>query len=361
MISLTHVTLMKRAIRFGQRYARKGRGQPFVVFYFLPVLPPHKAIAYFAKMEAVDVTKFIHHENETFALYLPFAPLLTPALKSALQTMNLSHIAVGVKHPEVKDDWETFAKAHQIAFITGVAEAEARQFNEVFLYQHHNKRPFVALSYGMSVDGKIATKTGDSRYISGPQTRVFVHQLRDYYQAILVGINTVRIDHPKLTARLSGRQALDPDKIVLDSHLSMALDEPVITSSRNARTIVVTLKGQDEHKKVALQKLGVLVIETEASHGRIDLVDALNKLYALGIDSIFVEGGSTVHYSFIEANLFNLIYAYISPIIIGGKTAPSAVGGEGFAYLKEAASIHFEKIHRLGSDIVVVMRPAKKG
>ena len=213
----------------------------------------------------------------------------------------------------------------------------------------------------MSIDGKIATKTGDSRYISGPQARALVHKLRDRYQAILVGINTVRVDHPRLTARLRGKVALDPIRVVLDSRLSIALDEPILHLDSKAKTIIVALKNVDLAKKQALLDLGAIVLEVEEEQGHVSLVDTIAKLYELGIDSIFVEGGATIHFAFISQNLFNIIYAYISPIIIGGITSPSAVGGEGFAYLKDATNVEFSATKRLGRDIVMTMRPLKKG
>lgn len=354
-------TTMKKAIRFGQRFAHKGHGQPFVVFYFVSNDKTHKPFRFFTSNEGLDTHQVSALSDGNYTLYMPFAPKLSDELRRALVAIHLNKIVIGIFESEVEHSWRGFSSETNLSLIEDVLINECCTFNEVYLYQSQYKKPFVALSFGMSVDGKIATRTGDSRYISGSDTRQYVHQLRDYYQAILVGINTVRIDHPKLTARLKGRHALDPDKIILDSHLSISLDEPVFTSSKSARTIIVTLKNSDNQKKKALINLGATIVEVDEKDGRIDLHDALDKLYLLGIDSIFVEGGSTVHYSFIKERLFNVIYAYISPIIIGGKTAPSAVGGEGFDTLKESAYVDFHNIRRLGSDIVVTMRPAKKG
>lgn len=354
-------TTMKKAIRFGQRFAHKGHGQPFVVFYFVSDDQTQKPIRFFTSNQRLDTHQLSTLIDGDYTLFMPFAPKLSDELSRVLSAIHIDNIVIGIYDLKASKAWRDFSNQYNISLIEDVLMTECCAFNEVYLYQSQQKKPFVALSFGMSVDGKIATRTGDSRYISGPDTRQYVHQLRDYYQAILVGINTVRIDHPKLTARLKGRHALDPDKIILDSHLSISLDEPLFTLSKSARTIIVTLKNCDNKKKETLLHLGVTIVEVDEKDGRINLHDALEKLYRLGIDSVFVEGGSTVHYSFIKEGLFNVIYAYISPVIIGGKTAPSAVGGEGFNTLKESTYVDFHNIRRLGSDIVVTMRPAKKG
>lgn len=352
---------MQKAISFGNKYARKGRKNPFVVCYFVSVNSPQKGKGFFFHDTSITLANGLLDKDETYDLYLPYAPTLTASLSSELLQYRFHHIYVGADNLVHPQQWSSFALAHQIDYHQEIALEKCLEFNQVYLYHQVNKLPFIALSFGMSIDGKIATHTGDSRYISGPKTRTFVHQLRDRYQAILVGINTVRIDHPKLTARLAGKGALDPDKIILDSHLSISLDEPVLTSSKIGRTFIVTLVGQDMTKKQALEKLGVTIIEVQEDRGQVNIHQALSKLYDLGIDSIFVEGGSTIHFSFIEKGLFQYIYAYISPIIIGGKLAPSAVGGSGFAYLRDSALVDFYKIKRLGEDILVEMRPKKKG
>jgi diaminohydroxyphosphoribosylaminopyrimidine deaminase/5-amino-6-(5-phosphoribosylamino)uracil reductase len=209
----------------------------------------------------------------------------------------------------------------------------------------------------MSLDGKIATKTGDSKYISGSSSRMFVHRLRHRHQAILVGINTILIDHPHLTTRLVGKQGKDAHRIILDSSLKISPDEPVITQSSTAKTIVVTRKDSDPDKKARLIEKGVSLIEIEDPSHPLNLHEMLKKVKVLGIDSILVEGGSTVHFSFIEAHLFQRLFASISPLIIGGDTAKSAVGGTGFSWLRDAMKLKFVKLHHAGNDLIIEAIP----
>jgi diaminohydroxyphosphoribosylaminopyrimidine deaminase / 5-amino-6-(5-phosphoribosylamino)uracil reductase len=223
-----------------------------------------------------------------------------------------------------------------------------------------SKIPYVTLSFGMSLDGKIATKTGDSKYISGSESRQFVHRLRHIHDAILVGINTVMIDHPSLTTRLEGFQGKDAHRILLDSTLKINLDERIIAQKSSANTIVVTRVSSDAIKKAALRSLGVIVVEIEDPSAPLNLHEALRKIKSLGINSILVEGGSTVHFSFIKSGLFKRLYATVSPIIIGGDLAKSAVGGEGFPTLLESARLDFIKCEKVGPDYILEAIPKNR-
>jgi len=350
---------MKKAVKLALKCARKGGGKPFVPFYFVAGSKAANAKSYFFIGEDYNNANFLDLENGRYDLYLPYEPSSGLFLHQLLKTINIAKIIIGVDNLEMPGVFESETKTFNIEIIRGVANYETKQLNEVFICNFTHNKPYIVLSFGMSLDGKIATKTGDSRYISSPESRVLVHKLRDRYDAILVGINTIRVDHPRLTARLKNKKALDPIRIVLDSHLSIDLEEPVIHLS-SAKTLIVTLKNSNNAKKQALEQIGVEVIEVEEQDGKVSLDEALTELYKRGINSIFVEGGSTVHFSFISQQLFNKIYAYISPLIIGGVSAPSAVGGEGFDYLKDAAQLEFTSYKRLGKDLVVMLSQARK-
>lgn len=218
--------------------------------------------------------------------------------------------------------------------------------------------PFVTLSFAMSLDGKIATNTGDSKYISGPQSSAFVHRLRDRHDGILVGINTVIADHPRLTTRLPNGKGHDAARIILDSQLRIPLDEPLLHLVSTARTIVICRKDADPARKVALERLDVVVIGIPDPHSPEGLREALIRLKGIGIRSILVEGGGTVHFSFIEQRLFDLVFVTIAPIVIGGETAKPAVGGRGFATIAEAAQLCFVRRIKAGADIILEAVPA---
>ncbi|MDP2426011.1 MAG: RibD family protein [bacterium] len=228
-------------------------------------------------------------------------------------------------------------------------------------YNERTSLPYIRLSFGMSLDGKIATYTGDSKYISGPESRQFVHRLRHNSDAILVGINTILIDHPSLTTRLTNQVGKDAHRIILDSTCRIDPYEPLLLQTSNARTIVVTKLNSHPQKISALRKQGILVLEIECTSSTLPLLEVLSQLYQMGIRSILVEGGSTVHFSFIRDHLFQELYATISPLIIGGEQAKGAVGGQGFQTLNESMKLHIKSIKHVGKDYIIHAIPDIKG
>lgn len=218
--------------------------------------------------------------------------------------------------------------------------------------------PFVTLSFAMSLDGKIATHTGNSKSISGPRSTAFVHRLRDRHDGILVGINTVIADHPRLTTRLPNGKGHDATRILLDSQLRIPLDEPLLRPASTAGTIIICRTDADPERKAALERLGVTVIGIADPHSPEGLRAALIRLKEMGIRSILVEGGGTVHFSFIEQRLFDRIFVTIAPMVIGGDTAKPAVGGRGFPTIAEAARLRFVRRIHAGADLILEAVPA---
>lgn len=224
---------------------------------------------------------------------------------------------------------------------------------QVDTYIKQSNLPYVSLSYAMSADGKIATKTGDSKYISGKESLAFVHELRNMHDAILVGINTVLLDNPSLTTRFISGKRKDPIRIVLDTNLRIPLTSQILHLTSDAKTIIVTSNQADTTKIKQIETLGHQVIICKTKNGTLDLKDVLISLFNLQIKSILVEGGSLVHYSFIKENLVCSIYATIAPLIIGGTQAKGPVGGEGFATLQNSKKLSLVNSMLLGDDIVL--------
>jgi len=224
-------------------------------------------------------------------------------------------------------------------------------------FSRKHKKLYIFNSFGMSLDGKIATYTGDSKYISNSISRQMVHSLRDYADGILVGINTIEIDHPLLTTRLDNKKGKDANRVILDNALRISLDEPILKLDSPARTYIITLRGNSKSKIKALTKLGAVVVEVKAKDKQIDLNDMAIKLYQLGFKKLLVEGGSTVHFSFYQEKLTQYSFVTISPLIIGGASAKTAVGGQGFAKLKDAIKLNAFQVYNYGSDIVLTSKP----
>ncbi len=238
-----------------------------------------------------------------------------------------------------------------IEVVEGVLEKEARRLNEVFVKYVTRRLPFIVLKAAISLDGKIAAHTGDSRWITGPESREYGHRLRDTYDAILVGAGTVRKDNPSLTTRLpeGGR---DPVRIVLDSRGSISPSSRVIQQDSDAPTIVaVTGRARDADLQ-ALEDAGAIVI-VAGDGPRVDLQLLMRELVQREITSVLVEGGGEVHASFLAEGLPDKLVWFIAPKIIGGTGAPGPVGGSGIERMAEAPVLEELVVKRLGPDICV--------
>jgi riboflavin-specific deaminase-like protein len=216
--------------------------------------------------------------------------------------------------------------------------------------------PRVTLSYAQSLDGRIATATGDSRWISGPATLRLAHRLRARNQALLVGIGTVLRDDPRLTCRLPGRRARSPARVVLDSGLRLPPDSRLARGAGELPTLVFTVAGGSDDparasRRAALEALGVRVVEGRAdAAGRVELRWALGRLAALGYASLFVEGGAGVITSFLRQHLVHRLLVVVAPLLIG--TGVQAVGDLGVARLGEALRPRRCRLRRCGAERV---------
>ena len=233
----------------------------------------------------------------------------------------------------------------------GILENITKKQNEIFFHFVKTKTPFVAIKYAMTLDGKIATSTGDSKWITNEQSRKFVHELRNKYSAILVGINTVLKDNPRLNTRLD-RPARDPIRIILDPHLKIPYDSYVVTTAKVQTTYVVTLVNPKNEKIRELQEFGVKFIY-QNNTSEIDLNDLMINLGKLGIDSVLVEGGSATHGKLLTSKVAHKVYAFIAPKLIGGSDALSPIGGKGVELMKDAVLLADQEVTRFGEDVLI--------
>ena len=228
---------------------------------------------------------------------------------------------------------------------------ELRWQNRVFLHYITTKRPWVVLKYAMTLDGKICTRTGDSQWISGPESRHRVHQLRRSLSAILCGIGTVLADDPMLNVRLEeDPEARNPIRLVLDHHLRLPLDSQLVQTVRQIPVIAVHGKDAPQERIAVLQAAGVQTWQC-------DTLDALmQRLGEEHIDSLFVEGGGTVNDSFLQAHLINEVYAFIAPKLVGGAEAKTPIEGLGVDKLSESLKLKTVEVETLGEDMVIHTR-----
>jgi len=229
---------------------------------------------------------------------------------------------------------------------TGILEEEALKLNERFFKYIKYKSPFIALKIASSLDGKIATYSGDSKWISNTKSRAFAHQLRLQYAAILVGINTVLADDPQLNVRLKNKKTKNPLRIVLDSKLQIPLNAKILNTSLAPTWIATTLKKASDKSKL-LESQGIRVLFCPEKEGQIDLHFLIKKLGEEEMDSLLVEGGGTVNFSFAKAKLVDKVYAFIAPKLIGGNKAKTGMEGVGFEKLSDVVqlkNIHYKKL-----------------
>ncbi|MCM8794844.1 MAG: bifunctional diaminohydroxyphosphoribosylaminopyrimidine deaminase/5-amino-6-(5-phosphoribosylamino)uracil reductase RibD [Candidatus Omnitrophica bacterium] len=253
-------------------------------------------------------------------------------------------------NPKVAGKGIRALKAAGIKVSTGLLESQARFLNEIFVTWMKKKRPFVTVKIAQSLDGKIAARSGDSRWISSPASREWVHHLRAGTDAILVGVETVLKDDPRLTVRLNGG-GKQPVKIVLDSRLRTSAKARIFTSK--APVIIATTSAASKEKEKKLQHAGAQVIRFPAQKGRVPLKPLLRRLAAMEISHLLIEGGGEVIASAFQARAVDRIFCLIAPTIIGGRSAPTSVGGEGIPSLKRAYALEKMTVRPLGPDLLV--------
>ncbi|MDD7305889.1 MAG: bifunctional diaminohydroxyphosphoribosylaminopyrimidine deaminase/5-amino-6-(5-phosphoribosylamino)uracil reductase RibD [Peptoniphilaceae bacterium] len=227
----------------------------------------------------------------------------------------------------------------------GLLEDQGRKLNEIFFYNMKYGKIFIALKYAMTLDGKIATENGDSKRISCEKSRTYVHQLRSRYDAILVGKNTVEKDDPQLTSRIDG--GVDPIRVILDTNFSLDKDKKIFNLKSDKKTYIATISDKNR------PEIKAEVIRCKEDKGKIDLEDLCQKLYQRNIRSLLVEGGASVNNSFLEANLINKIYAFISPQIISGYKSKAPFFGLGVNKIKDSYKFKLTDVKRYDEDVLI--------
>jgi len=279
----------------------------------------------------------------------------TPSCAERIIAAGIRRVIIATRDPNplVGGKGVERLRAAGIEVVEGVLAEEARELNEIFFHWIRTGRPFVALKLAMSLDGKIATRTGDSRWITGPEARRRAHELRRRHAAVLVGVNTVLADDPRLTVReVEGPQPL---RIVLDSRGRIPLSARVL--SGEAGTVIAAGEGMPPDKLEALRDKGAEVWRLPAAAGRVDIAALLARLGERGVDSVLVEGGGEVAWSFLSRGLVHKLYLFYGPVVIGGREAIPAVGGEGVPQLAAAPRFRFGTVERLGADLLVTAYP----
>ena len=275
-----------------------------------------------------------------------------PPCTDAILAAGIARVVVGSGDPNplVAGKGLAVLREHGVRVDTGVLKGACDALNRVFFHYIRTRRPYVVLKYAMTLDGKTATRTGASRWITGEAARRRVHEDRNRYAAILVGIGTVLADDPLLTCRVEGGR--DPLRVVCDSALRLPLDAGLVKTAGQVPTVVAAARPNQE-KKAALEAAGCRVWDLPGPDGKVDLNALLDRLGAEEIDSVVVEGGATVAGAFLDAGLVQHLQVYIAPKLFGGAAAPSPVAGLGAALPAEALRLREFTVTRLGDDILL--------
>jgi diaminohydroxyphosphoribosylaminopyrimidine deaminase / 5-amino-6-(5-phosphoribosylamino)uracil reductase len=284
----------------------------------------------------------------------------TPPCTDALITAGIKRVVVSIEDPDTRVAGGGVARllAAGIAVETGLCAEEAREVNAGFLMRLRHGRPFVTLKLATTLDGRIATHTGESRWITGPAARARSHLLRADHDAVMVGANTVLVDDPSLDCRLPGLAERSPVRVVIDSRLRTPLTQRIVVDAKRYPTWLVTLPSNDPLRLAAFRDCGVEVIEVPPGSGDgVDLAAALEALGGRGLTRILVEGGAMVAASLLRAHLVDrLVWAH-APKLLGGDAVP-AVAGFGLDRLADAPSFVRESLETVGEDVIAILRRA---
>lgn len=320
----------------------------------------------------------LHAERNAFAslkesaegatIYVTLEPCChygkTPPCTSAIIENKISRVVIGSRdpNPKVSGKGAAILRKEGITVEEDFLREECDELNDVFFHYITSKTPYVVAKYAMTADGKIATKTGASKWISTEKSRQYVAKMRGKYMGIMVGIGTVLADNPMLNARIEG--ARNPIRIICDSRLRIPLDCKICNTAKEIRTIVVCNIGEDKfsqekmkeklQKQQMLQDKGVEIINLYKKYEDvIDLKLLMERLGELGIDSILLEGGGTLNYSALKAGIVQQLNVFVAPKIFGGVDAKTAVEGIGVNEPDEAVKMHIKKIQTIDEDLLI--------
>lgn len=315
-----------------------------------------KAGSHHAEVAAISDAK---EEAKGATLYVNLEPCVhfgkTPPCVDALIEAGIKKVIVSMLDPNPQVNGKGVQKLRKagIDVKVGLLEEEAKRLNEAFIVSMERKRPFFTLKAALSLDGKIATKTCDSKWISNEESRKYTDNMRAVADGILVGINTVIADNPMLIPKMAHPKKI-PVRIVLDSKLRIPLACDMVKTSEKYPTWIFTGEDSRADKEAKLKSMGIDVIRVAKDEsGRVSLKHVCNELYKRGIVDVIVEGGGEVNSALLKEGLIDKIFFFYGSILIGGKGAFNLIGGKGIDFLKDAYRIDVVAVKRFKDNICI--------
>jgi len=271
----------------------------------------------------------------------------------AVLAAGIQRVVVAMLDPDPCVNGRGIARLRQagIRAEVGLLEARARKVNEFYVKHRRTGLPFVTLKWAMSLDGKIAARRGSAMAITEGEARRYAHELRNVYDAVLVGVGTVLADDPRLTCRLPGGRS--PTRIIVDSTLRTPPGARVVTGVAEAPTVIVTTAAAPRERVEAMRQAGVQVLVQDRRDGPVDLPALMQDLGRRGMLSVLIEGGGTVNASALAAGIVDKVIALVAPRLIGGAAAPTPVDGPGLGEGADAVRLRDVQVQPLGQELVI--------
>ncbi|MBT6600064.1 MAG: bifunctional diaminohydroxyphosphoribosylaminopyrimidine deaminase/5-amino-6-(5-phosphoribosylamino)uracil reductase RibD [Nitrospina sp.] len=279
----------------------------------------------------------------------------TPPCTEAIISAGIKRVILGIRDPNrlVNGRGIRFLRKQGVEVVIGVLRRDCHKINEHFIKYITTGRPWVILKSAASLDGKIATRTGDSKWITGSKARAYAHRLRSRVDAILVGAETVRMDDPQLTVRPKKKGMRNPVRIIVSGKGSISTSAKIFNNAHKERVIYVANASLPLVRKKKLQKIGVEVLLVKYRKKKVDLPLLMDALGKMKITSIMIEGGSEISGNALKEKLVDKLIYFLAPKIIGGKNAPGPVGGQGISRIEDFIEVKEISIEKLGNDFVI--------
>ena len=279
-----------------------------------------------------------------------------PPCTEAIVEHGIAKVVIGSRDPNplVAGKGVAFLKEHGIEVVEDFMRDECDELNAIFFHYITTGKPYVSMKYAMTMDGKIATFTGASKWITGDEARTHVHKIRSRYSAIMAGIGTVEADDPMLNARGENENYHQPLRVIVDSKLSIPEESAIVKSATEYKTVIACTDGADKEKRQCLEAKGInVIICNDENSSHVDLRKVISWLGENKYDSLLIEGGGQIHESALKSGIVNHAYAYIAPKIFGGDKAKTPVEGEGIDVPAKAAVFELRDTKVLGKDILL--------
>ncbi len=350
---------MKQALRLARRGLGKTSPNPMVGALIVKdgrIIGQGYHRHYGGKHAEINAIESARENTGGATMYVTLEPCChygkTPPCVDAVIKSQIGKVVIGTLDPysEMRGRSLEILKRHGIDTEVGVLEEECRALNEAYFKYMTTGVPLVTVKFAQTLDGRIATSTGNSQWLSSPASRRFAHKLRSLNDAVMVGIGTVLMDNPQLTVRLA--RGRNPTRIILDSRLRIPLDARVLMNQESAPTIIATASSADSERLSALSQMGTGVLVTrEDERGEVDLSHLLQILGQRSISSVLVEGGAETITSLLRLNLVDRLVVIVAPRIMGKGI--EAVGELNIAEVSQTLKLSFGRIYRMGEDLII--------